>query len=212
MTYLWWGRSESAAWDEKAVRAYNEMLDALRPALAGLVIKQWGILATNPARFSSLRKRQLKGEAFATYRVAVGENAGSVDFSLSSGDLVNGPPEFYSELYWTTGREVAGGYPFRPPNNARALGFATVVIERELLASSLGSVSFDLAMARFAESLGRHRGGTLIDRPWHHDPTDTNGFGQAGPTGARGNLLAIAPKRDSDSDLDTWSPPFDLPL
>ena len=176
MTYLWWGRSESAAWDEKAVRAYNEMLDALRPALAGLVIKQWGILATNPARFSSLRKRQLKGEAFATYRVAVGENAGSVDFSLSTAS-------------------------FRS---------FVVVMVNEL--SLLGSVSFDLAMARFAESLGRHRGGTLIDRPWHHDPTDTNGFGQAGPTGARGNLLAIAPKRDSDSDLDTWSPPFDLPL
>jgi hypothetical protein len=55
-------------------------------------------------------------------------------------------------------------------------------------------------------------GGILFDRPWDHDPPDSHRFGQAGPTGARLTLLGVAPLRDGASDLDTWSPPFDIAL
>jgi len=146
------------------------------------------------------------------YRARIGVDTESVELYISSGPLETEPPELYAHLYWTTGRQVAGTLPFRPPGNALAIRYAALVMDRDLLAHTAGPEAFDTAVMQLAKSFGDHRGGILVDRPWDFDQPFTPSMGGAGPTGARIALFAIGPVRDGATDLDNWSPPFDLPL
>jgi hypothetical protein len=212
MGYIWWGRHETSPWDADAVNAINQAIGSLGLSALRPDMKQWAVVTNRPGRSANVRKRPWKGRAFEAFGSAVGPETEAIYCFLSSGSLELGPPDFFAELSWTTGRQVAGTYPFRPPENRPALGFASLVIARDLLSATPGAAAFDAAVQTFAQTVGPHRGGILIDQPWDHGPEAAKVMGQIGPTGARISLLALSPRLDGANDVDTWAPSFDIPL
>ncbi len=212
MGYIWWGRHETSPWDAEAVEALNQALGVLGLPALRPDMKQAAVEVHRPGRVVQVRTRPWKGRAFDAFQSAVDPDTEAIFCSVTSAPLLTGPPDFYSELSWTTGRQVAGTHPFRPPENQPALGFASLVIARDLLSETPGPAAFDSAVKALAQTVGPHRGGILVDQPWNHGPEAAKVLGQVGPTGARGNLLALAPRLDGASDVDTWAPSFDIPL
>jgi hypothetical protein len=213
MAFGWAGRNDVAPWDATAVAAFNATVDCLAPALGGLELNQSGFAFGPVPRIDRLRKRKWKEPFFDVYRPQIPEDLWQAELVLESETVEHGFSEFFASLFWSTTWETHGGHRVRPPGCAPGLLYFCLVIDASRLASTIGPEAFDRHAAELLTALGTDtRGGIMVDIPWHADGPFSESFVQGGPTVARMNLLAKAPDIDGATDLDVWSPEFDIPF